>query len=124
MRDVGAPSRWSLVGVDGPGRGGGWEGWPEEETGVTTTTVGMSRAGPGAGGRCARGGFYVPSAECDREGEARRGEARCWVGLVLVWCSRDGAQGRRTETRRKRRKQQPENGRSGRGKEDEARDGR
>lgn len=45
---------------------------------MTTTTVGMSPVGPGAGGRCARGGFQVPSAECDREDETRR----C-AGLVL-----------------------------------------
>lgn len=54
---------------------------------------------------CARGGFRVPSAECDREGRARRGEALVWWQC----CSQEGMhRAAGLEKRLKRRKQQPE----------------
>lgn len=90
MRGVGAPSRWSLVGEDGPGGGRGREGRPEEEAGLTTATVGMSGVGSRAAGRSARGGSEVPSAECDREDETGRS-----AGLVPVWISGERKQRRR-----------------------------
>lgn len=58
--------------------GGGWKGWPEEETGARTSTVDrgdVSAVGPGAGGCVlARGGFRVPSAGSGVIAKTRRDE--------------------------------------------------
>lgn len=61
----------------------------------------------------------MPRAECDGEDQTTKG-----AGLVLGWDSGGRARSRRTERRRERCKQQPEDGVSGCGEEGEARDGR
>ena len=60
----------------------------------------------------------MPRAECDDEDQTTK------AGLVLGWDSGGRARSRRTERRRERCKQQPEDGVSGCGEEGEARDGR
>lgn len=94
MRDVRAPSRWSLIDGDGPG--GWWRAARGGDRGEDVDRGDVSAVGPGAGGGCVleeASGCQVPArVRSRRRGEARRGEAK-----VVVRCTGAAGEGEKVE---------------------------